>query len=104
MKVLLCSKCSDVRALRVAERVECQCGKTRARYRDEKTAVAELVGGDHSFILGLANDSLTHALRSELEDRAASEKSDIGHEFRAFVTPNEQYRRADASALIWPPQ
>jgi hypothetical protein len=36
-----------------------------------KTAVAELIGGDHSFILWFANDPLIRALRAELEDRAA---------------------------------
>ena len=53
MKLLLCGYCKDVRALDVSETTTCCCGKTSARYRDDRWHAD--IWGDDCILLGLEN-------------------------------------------------
>jgi hypothetical protein len=90
MKLLLCSKCSDIRALRVTTWIRCRCHRSRARYQDEN-GVAE-IGGEYAFLLGVANDSFVAALRRERADRESNIERALGHEFTAFIIPHASVR------------
>ena len=58
MKLLLCTKCSDVFSLR-HEQKTCSCGKTKGRYIDDTNAV---YSGEYAVGLGFKNDSFVYAI------------------------------------------
>jgi hypothetical protein len=84
MKLLLCTKCGDVRALRMTRWTRCHCRQSRGRYRTEIHAE---VAGPRAMLLGFHNASLRAAVQLEAADRAAGIARDLGHVFEAFVIP-----------------
>lgn len=78
MKLMFCTECHDVVALRHAERT-CECGKCKGRYLDD---------GLHAVVegpvipLGYANRTFVFALKNQPEEG-------MGKEFTAFVIPRK---------------
>ena len=56
VKLLLCGYCKDIRALDAAETTTCSCGKTAAKYRDDRWHAD--IWGDDCILLGLRNDDV----------------------------------------------
>lgn len=90
MKLLLCTKCSDVVALRTSHERKCECGLSGGKYIDELNA--EYWGP--SYLLGFANSSLIDALRAQMREGDLNEtmggfygKEKKGRDFTAFVIP-----------------
>lgn len=89
MKLILCEKCSDVVALKVAMRT-CMCGESGGQYVDDLNA--EVWGP--CFKLGFSNFSLVNALRAQKFDGDLKETMPYaggyvtkGRDFQAFVIP-----------------
>lgn len=80
MKLLLCPKCSDVRAVR-RKPTSCECGNVTARYIDNLNCEWNGEG----FLLGFANHSLITALRSQQNE--GDHPDGMGRNFTAFVIP-----------------
>jgi hypothetical protein len=76
MKLIYCTSCRDIRALRVQDQVRCFCGASGGQYRGD---------GLHADIsgpcvpLGIANNSFEAALA------AAPREDGMGNCFEAFV-------------------
>jgi hypothetical protein len=85
MKLLLCTKCGDVRALRPIRWTRCYCRKSRGRY---STNIHAEVAGPRALLLGFHNASLRAAVWRELADRKTGIARDLGHVFEAFVIPH----------------
>jgi len=85
MKLLLCRKCSDIRALFVGDWVACRCGRCKARYRADFSGE---VCGEGATLLGFANPHLIEAIRRTDADRDAGHRTTLGHCFEAFVIPH----------------
>ncbi len=81
MKLLLCTACSDVIALRHHERY-CECGKSKGRYTDELNA--EYSG--NALLLGFQNHSYIRAVVAQLKE--GDHPDNHGREFTAFVIPS----------------
>ncbi len=56
MKLLLCGYCKDIVALDATETRACRCGKTTAKYRDDRWHAD--ISGDDCSLLGLKNDDV----------------------------------------------
>ena len=67
MKLLLCGYCKDIRALDMVEMTTCRCGKTTAKYHDDRWHAD--IWGDDCVLIGLQND----AVYSLLAGRDAAE-------------------------------
>lgn len=85
MKLLLCTQCGDVRALRLIRWTRCHCRKSRGRYC---TNIHAEVAGERALLLGFHNASLRTAVWREIADRKAGIAHELGHEFVAFVIPH----------------
>lgn len=85
MKLLLCTKCGDVRALRLIRWTRCHCRKSRGRY---STNIHAEVAGPRALLLGFHDASLRAAVSRELANRMAGIARDLGHVFEAFVIPH----------------
>jgi hypothetical protein len=85
VKLLLCGYCKDVRALDAVELTACRCGKTTARYRDDRWHAD--IWGDDCILLGLKNDDV-YAL---LAARAAAEED---RRYAALVAQPPWHERA----------
>lgn len=84
MKLLHCTACGDVRALRPGEWATCWCGRSRGKYVDDEEAVIE---GRGALPLGISNPSLEAAVAEELSDWEELTRRYEGHRFDAFVIP-----------------
>jgi len=84
MKLLHCTACGDVRALRPGAWSVCWCGRSRGRYLDDQEAVIE---GRDALALGISNSSLSAAVEREIEDWEGLTRRYHGHRFDAFVIP-----------------
>lgn len=74
MKLLLCGYCKDIRAVDVVETTTCRCGKTAAKYRDDRWHAD--IWGDDCILLGLKNDDVYPLLATRAapeDDRRAAE-------------------------------
>lgn len=81
MKLLLCTKCSDVFSLRVGVVKTCSCGACSGQYVDRLNA--KVSGG---IVIGFSNPSLVKAL---LQQQVQGDRADgLGHTFTAFIIPN----------------
>lgn len=78
MKLLLCTQCFDVRALRLAP-VRCRCGKARAQYKDERQHEAK--ANHYALIMGVDDNTLRGALERKAGMMSGSQKVD------AFLLP-----------------
>lgn len=81
MKLLLCTACSDVFALRLNKLRSCACGKVKGQYVDQLNAEYE----GEAVVLGIANNSLVNAI---VEQRERGDRTDgLGRQFTAFIIP-----------------
>ena len=90
MKLLLCTYCGDVRKLRSAEAVECQCGRSKGRYLSD--GLHSIVSGETARVVGLDNHTLTTAVRT---DRKTNEP---GIDVISFLFPIGHKRAETVSA------
>jgi len=81
MKLLFCPHCNDVIKLRVGVSRSCECGKSEGMYIDDVNAIVNSSG----ILLGFANSSFVEALR----DHIHRPEGRLGHEFTAFVIPED---------------
>ena len=79
MKLLLCSKCSDIIKLGDKVNRHCACGKSWGRYTDDINAVY----GGESIMIGLSNPSLAYAIRKK------PRQDGWGNEFEGFTIPED---------------
>lgn len=82
MKLLLCTKCSDVFALRQFEK-KCHCGKSKGQYIDNINAE---YSGEFALLLGFSNSSLILAIVAQRKE--GDHPDGCGREFTAFVIPS----------------
>ena len=87
MKLLLCVKCSDIRALSDEGWVSCRCGISSARYG--KNFRGERKGGK-AMLLAFKNPEFIEALRATNEDAEAGRARYFGHRFEAWVIPHSE--------------
>jgi hypothetical protein len=78
VKLLVCTKCSDIFAL-VSEKRYCLCKKSWGQYVGELDAT---VGGEGAVPIAFHNDSFIEALRNRPE-------AGRGAEFKAWIIPKE---------------
>ena len=83
MKLLVCYRCKDVRALQVMERTICRCGSMWGQYmRNEMDAA---FGGDGG-LLGFSSSELGDAIYQQLKE--GDLLSGLGRTFTAWVMPD----------------
>lgn len=78
MKLILCTKCSDVFKIE-SETRKCKCGYSVGRYTDNINAIYY---GNYAKPLGIVNSSLVEAVHNQ-------PKEGLGERFVAFVIPKE---------------
>lgn len=74
MKLLLCTRCGDVRALRLTRWTRCYCRQSRGRYC---TNILAEVAGKRALLLGFHNASMRAAVWREIADRKAGVARDL---------------------------
>ncbi len=89
MKLLLCGYCKDVRALDPELLTTCRCGKTAAKYRDDRWHAD--IWGDDCVLLGLQNDDLYALLAAR--DLAEDERRVAEIAAQSQSHPRAHYRR-----------
>ena len=84
MKLLCCSKCSDIISLKVGEKRTCKCGASSGMYTDNLNAVFK---GEHCIPLGIDNNKFIKAIQmAKVENKHQTEPTTCkGVDFTAFV-------------------
>lgn len=84
MKLLCCSKCSDVISLTTKEERSCSCGACSGVYTDSLNAVFK---GEHCIPLGIDNNKFIKAIKmAQIENKHQEEPTTCkGVDFTAFV-------------------
>ena len=84
MKLLLCTKCSDVFSLKVKKVRTCSCGEIAGEYTDNYNA---RYWGAYAIPIGFANSSLVDTIK---EQSALGNRPDLlGRRFEAFIIPDD---------------
>ena len=90
MKLILCTKCSDIVKLIENEYRECQCGNVRGKYTDELNAVFTAKSESYALI-GFENNSLLKALvQKTQEEKGFIDPLGTGILFDAFLIREDE--------------
>lgn len=84
MKLVVCRRCGDVRALAATWR-NCDCGASGGRYHAD--GLNAVIDGANALPLGFANGGFEAPIAREAEDIRLGSIRDRGHPFAAFVIP-----------------
>ena len=84
MKLILCSKCGDIRKLRYKVNVKCNCGESAGQYIDKKNAELSGFAIPIAFINSTFNTAL--GLRNINSNKSGESR---GVPFTAFVIPDD---------------